>query len=183
MLHPRHCSGLESARSRQFTISRLPGEPADARTILGEADRARPARSSQYTQLRVAAATIAFVWVLGHALWLPFEKSMMPLLPLRELGLLILFAWFLVVPAFCESMTRAAVDTSVCLCSTHLADGFVVTVVNKDDSPFVCSTVRFGVDVRPPARASRSPPSSPLRLGFISHSDSSSSSAPCPYCW
>lgn len=56
----------------------------------------------QYTQLRVAAATIAFVWVLGHALWLPFEKAMLPFLPLVELGLLILFAWFLVVPSFCE---------------------------------------------------------------------------------
>ncbi|ORY69309.1 hypothetical protein BCR35DRAFT_334328 [Leucosporidium creatinivorum] len=76
----------------------------------------------KYTQLRVAAASIAFVWVLGHALWLPFEKAMLPFLPLVELGLLIVFAWFLVVPSFYA---------------------FLFTVVNKDDSPLVCSALWF----------------------------------------
>ena len=73
-----------------IAVSKLP-TPASSHT---------PSR--QYTDLRIAGASIAFFWVLGHALWLPFEKARMPLLPLRDLGVLILVAWFLVVPAFCE---------------------------------------------------------------------------------
>lgn len=58
-------------------------------------------KNTQYTDLRISAGAIAFFWVLGHALWLPFEKALMPLLPLRDLAILIIVAWFLTVPSFC----------------------------------------------------------------------------------
>lgn len=91
----------------------------------------------RYTDMRVAAATISFIWILGYSLWLPFERAMHPLLSWRDLRPLVLFAWLAVVPAFCKSSAmrrRANADPSV--------DVFVTAVMTDDTSPIVCSMVR-----------------------------------------
>lgn len=59
--------------------------------------------SSQYTHLRIAAAVLVFVLVTLNAVFLTVvAKIVAPELPKMDHGLLILSAWFLWVPAFCE---------------------------------------------------------------------------------
>ncbi|GAA6031971.1 hypothetical protein JCM8097_003367 [Rhodosporidiobolus ruineniae] len=78
--------------------------------------------SLQYSQMRIAAATLPFILVcLTLILW-PFAKLVAPELPGLGLGLLSLTALFLWVPAFYS---------------------FCVATLTDDTSPLVCSSLFF----------------------------------------
>ncbi|KAM0793377.1 hypothetical protein ACM66B_000832 [Microbotryomycetes sp. NB124-2] len=78
--------------------------------------------TGQYTSLRVSAAVFPFLLVLVYALSLPFERAISPLLLLRDVAVLDLLAWFLLVPSFYV---------------------FCVAVVNSESSPLACSPIWF----------------------------------------
>ncbi|KAM0755701.1 hypothetical protein T439DRAFT_351460 [Meredithblackwellia eburnea MCA 4105] len=74
------------------------------------------------TQLRIAGSIFPFLLTIGNAVWLPIEKMKAPEIPWLGLGILLLVAWFLVVPAFYA---------------------FLLTAVTADTSPLVASITFF----------------------------------------
>ncbi|GAA5915726.1 hypothetical protein JCM5296_004368 [Sporobolomyces johnsonii] len=76
----------------------------------------------QYSQMRIAAAALAFIVATANVLGLPLAKVIAPELSLMELGLLTLSGWFLWVPAFYA---------------------FCVATITTDSSPLVCSSAFF----------------------------------------
>ncbi|GAA5821903.1 hypothetical protein JCM10212_002453 [Sporobolomyces blumeae] len=72
----------------------------------------------QYNQMRVASAVLTFVVATFNAVFLPVAKVFAPFLPLLELALVDLAAWFLWVPAFYVfCIATITVDTSDLVCS------------------------------------------------------------------
>ncbi|EGU13297.1 Proteophosphoglycan ppg4 [Rhodotorula toruloides ATCC 204091] len=96
----------------------------------------------QYSQMRIASASFELIVTILYALLLPLAKLVAPELPGLELGLLTLAAWFLFVPAFCESRLCCAADEAL-LTDSFAADLFCIAAITADSSPLVCSQTFF----------------------------------------